>query len=176
MNPPNTIDLYADIIPGKSAAGFTIGQKLDDIKSTITNISKWERGKESFMEAYHSNQGWMAAESVFSIGDNHCREEYLYFKDIVDLHFNTKGILYQIVVNEGYKGALWGDIHVGDKLARVHERCPLYYDDEEIHYPDDENGPIKGLGIYADNGTLEDEPDQLINGFSIHDWALMREV
>lgn len=171
----NTIDLYADIIPGKSAAGFVIGQRFDDIKSSITDLSEWPPGEEQFTQAFHANKGWMNVHtSVFTNTPD--SGEYLFYKDIVELLFNSKGILYQIVVNEGYKGALWGDIHVGDKLARVHERCPLYYDDEEIHYPDDENGPVKGLGIYADNGTLEDEPDQLINGFSIHDWALMREV
>jgi gluconate kinase len=54
----------------------------------------------------------------------------------------------------------------------VQQRCELAYDDgDEMHYPE-ESSSAQGIAFLADGQPLEDDPDQVIHGISVHDWAL----
>lgn len=78
-------------------------------------------------------------------------------------HFSASGKLDMIVVGEGYKGVLLGDIHVGDKLEKILSHFEIVYDEaEELHFPDDESG-ISGVIIQGEEVSLDESPDQLIS-------------
>ncbi len=92
----------------------------------------------------------------------------------MELHFNGAGVLFNISVFNGYKGALWGYIKVGDPLLTVQKRCNLIYDDgDEMHYPE-ENSLEKGISFIAEPESLEDAPDQKIVGISVHNWLIKK--
>lgn len=168
------IDLYAEVIPEKSAAGFILGQRIEYIKSSITELIHWdqESGK-SLQEAIYSTSQWLEVfESDLSI-NKAARGVILYFgRGAITLHFNENGILYDIYVSEGYSGHLWNRIKIGCALSSVQDFCELFYDDaDEMHYPT-EGSSISGISFYAEEQSFSCSPDQIIKVISIHNWSL----
>lgn len=161
------ISRCAEIIPGKSAAGFDLGASSGEIKSTILELKEWSSSSgEALYEAIRSESGWLSY--VQESG-----EEILYFgRGMVELHFSDKGVLYNIFLFDRYVGTLWGGVKIGASLSMAQQQCPLEYDEgDEVHYPV-EGGGISGVAFYAEELPLDEAPDQLISGISIHDWSM----
>ena len=166
------INLFAEIIPGKSAAGFHLGQRIDYVKSSVTQLTHWDRASgKTLPEVMTSTPGWL---EIFESQLNGTgKEKILCFgKGAVELRFSGIGILYEIAVFEGYSGHLWTNIKIGCPLIDVQHFCELTYDDgDEMHYPT-ENCSIEGISFYAEEQALNYSPNQILQGISIHDWHL----
>lgn len=170
------VDLFADLVPGASAAGFVLGQKLSDVKALLDPAPKqWLREEWSLAEAIDTTTDWLEVLSV-QLTEGRCGGNILHYgKGAVSLSFGSDGVLYQVFVSKGYVGALFGSIKVGSKLSLVNDRFMLVYDDgDEMHYPQELNA-AKGIAFYAEELPLDDSPEQIIDGISVHDWALMRD-
>lgn len=169
----NMIDTTVDIIPGKGAAGFTLGQRINDIKSLIPQLAEWipENGK-NLSEVISTTSGGLKV-SVLHLSNGRREGEILYLQNgMVELHFNSEGVLFDISVFDGYSGALWGTIRIGSELSLVREWCePVYDEGDEMHYPA-EGSPVNGVAFYAEEESLAESPDQIIIGISVHDWSL----
>jgi len=141
------LDLRAEIIPGVSAAGFSIGQHL----SSIPNLSepnliidqkeerkKREKGLKSIglNDVLSNSDGWICQKisSDYEKLDGH---KFFYYKDrVVQLHFNANDILFVIFVFEGYQGKFFDKFEIGSKVSDINEYFELEYDSgDEMHYP-----------------------------------------
>lgn len=166
------VDIHAEIVPGKEAAGFKLGQRIEDVMSSIHHVSEWTPSSaKSLSETIRSTPGWLTV-SVSHLSNGARSGENLYYGEgVVELHFNAKGVLFDISVFDGYSGTLWGSVKVGDPLSLVQDQCGLEYDDgDEMHYPS--NSAVGGVAFYAEERSLEESLDQVITGISIHDWNL----
>lgn len=162
------INDYAEIVPGKSAAGFNLGSSISEVKASISDLKEWRpTGEVGLYEAIRSELGWLSYERESGGG------RVLYFGGgMIELHFSAKGILFNIFISDGYAGALWEEIKVGSALSVVQSRCPLKYDEgDEMHYPAEESAVV-GVAFYAEELPLDEAPDQLISGISVHDWTM----
>jgi hypothetical protein len=165
------IDLSAEITPGKSGAGFDIGSSLSDLNELLAYAVKMDTSQVQNLRKLLA-----ASEGFVVITDNSTGEKTVYYgDDIVRLKFNSKGMLYCMYLFEGYKGLFNNCIGIGSKLIDVTKIFPIYYDDhDEMHYPDDECGAsVSGIAFYGAEESIDDDPEQVINGISVHDWSLM---
>ncbi|WP_171014202.1 hypothetical protein [Chitinivorax sp. B] len=159
----------AEIVPGKSAAGFDLGASINEVKSSICSLSEWQTSSGiPLYEAIRSESGWLAY-----VREN--GEEVLYFGNgMIELNFSAEGVLFNIFISNEYAGALWGDVKVGSPLSMAQQHYPLEYDEgDEMHYPTEESAVI-GVAFYAEELPLEEAPDQLISGISVHNWSMSR--
>ena len=177
------LDLWAKIIPGVSAAGFTIRQHLSsipDLREPILTIDqreerkKREKGLESIGldKALSDSDGWIC-QKICSDDERLDDHKCFYYRDrIVLLHFNANDILFVIFVFEGYQGKFFDKFEIGSKVSDINEYFELEYDSgDEMHYPF-KSPHIKGIAFYGAEQSLEDNPEQKIMGFCVHNWSL----
>ncbi|MEH2368944.1 hypothetical protein [Nostoc sp.] len=177
------LDLWAEIIPGFSAAGFSIGQHLSsipDLREPILTIDqreeskKREKGLESIGldKALSNSDGWIC-QKISSDSEKLDGHKVFYYKDrVVLLHFNANDILFVIFVFEGYQGKFLDKFEIGSKVSDLSEYVELEYDSgDEMHYPS-ESSHVKGIAFYGAEESLEDNPEQKIIGFCVHNWSL----
>jgi hypothetical protein len=165
-------NLYADIIPGKSAAGFEIGVNIADLSEIVSNATPWRKEFGSIDQGVRQTPGWFYfSNQLCDDGSPNFGDDYYFGYGAVKLHFSTEGALDWIQLDEGYQGVLFGSIKIGDKLTDVLKYVELEYDDvEELHIPIT-GSDIDGLLFFAEENTLEISPDQIIyrifvsNGF-----------
>ncbi|HEY9693762.1 MAG TPA: hypothetical protein V6D15_16270 [Oculatellaceae cyanobacterium] len=164
-------------MPGISAAGFKIGDCLENMKDIVrsaTTIDIHQPIKINFNKEIADSQGWILTPERGT--SNTYDNTSLYYKDRwVRLIFNTKGILYAIYTFEGYQGKLFDRIKIGSLLSETSDFFSVEYDSgDDMHYPSEESG-IKGIGLIAAEMPLEEDPTQRIYGFCIHNWRLGEE-
>ncbi|MEH2363329.1 hypothetical protein [Nostoc sp.] len=177
------LDLWAEIIPEVSAAGFSIGQHLSSIPdlskpNLVVNLQqereKREKGLKSINinEALSKSDGWIC-QKISSDSDKLDGHTVFYYKDrVVLLHFNVNDILFVIFVFEGYQGKFFDKFEIGSKVSDINEYFELEYDSgDEMHYPF-KSPHIKGIAFYGAEQSLEDNPEQKIMGFCVHNWSL----
>ncbi|RSZ55888.1 hypothetical protein HF313_16045 [Massilia atriviolacea] len=156
----NIVNLNADIIPGQGAAGFQLGVHLTQVRSIFERVTRWDSKRQALRDAVAQCDGWLMAPATSS-NDGRQGQSFYYRRGAVELHFDEHGTLSTIAVFDGYAGALFGKIHVGDELAGVTEFCDVMFDeDEDMHYPRD--SAIAGLGFGAEFEALEKAPSQRI--------------
>ncbi|MGB3208537.1 MAG: hypothetical protein WBB28_26420 [Crinalium sp.] len=169
------LNLDEAIVPGISAAGFKIGNCLENMKDIVSSATTIDLQQPiNFNKELADSQGW-----ILTPGRGNANTYYntsLYYKDRwVRLVFNTKGILYAIYTFAGYQGKLFDRIKIGSMLSETSDFFSLEYDSgDEMHYPSEESG-IKGIGLIAAEMPLEEDPTQRISGFCIHNWRLGKE-
>ncbi|MBD2512146.1 hypothetical protein H6G91_33830 [Nostoc muscorum FACHB-395] len=179
----NMLNLWAEIIPGLSAAGFSIGQHLSsipDIKEPILVVNleeerkKREKGLKSIglNDLLSNSDGWIC-QKICSDSEKLNRHTVFYYKDrVVLLHFNSDDILFVIFVFEGYQGKFFDKFEIGSKVSDLSEYFELEYDSaDDMHYPS-ESSHVKGIAFYGAEESLEDNPEQKIMGFCVHNWSL----
>lgn len=165
-------DLFADIVPGVSAAGFFLNQSSNQFDEVIAKASRWNRSIIQLGQAVDTVEGWLLVDD-FQLGspDMECmKEKYLlkrrslYFgKGAVKVHFDENGLIDLIVVGKGYKGSLNKDIRVGEELRFVSKHFEIEYDSvEELHFPVDEEIANR-ISFYAEEESLDDSPNQRID-------------
>lgn len=163
------LDLNAPLVPGKSAAGFFIGQRMEEVRASIGDCPRWSQDSDRpFLVVLRESEGWI------SHGYEKLTTEALVFRNhVVRLQFNGAGILYNIFVDAGYDGLVWGEVKIGDKLSTVLQWCDLEYGPgDDMHYPVSDDAEFQGIAFAAEDCPLEESPDQVIDIVSIHDWSL----
>jgi hypothetical protein len=166
------VDLDAAIVPGRSAAGFRLGENLGSIEAELPNLTDWVPERQQLVEALAATEGWLRAKTHSAQGD--LRGTLLAFKGgAVELQFSPQDILCEIRLADGYRGKVLNDIGIGDRLASVSARCSLSFDDgDEMYYPE-AGAASGGLGFIA-AAPQDEEVDRKILGISVHDWQLLR--
>jgi hypothetical protein len=164
------VDLSADVIPGFGAAGFTIGQWDSDLK--FDDITRWDRSRGSLQQIISSTPGWLRVD-LTQITFNQFTGYRLYgYRGIVGLQFSPSGQLYNVSVFSGYLGKYAEEIQIGDRLDKVLRFMNLWYDSgDELHYPTEES-TVTGIAFIASEVSLEEDPNQVIFGISVHNWDL----
>ena len=168
------VELDADLIPGTSAAGFSIGVRLSDCRRLLREAAVVEyRPGFNLVEAVDRNTGVLVVRNYFPLGSGHTA--VFYGADVVRLGFNANEELFEVSVHEGYRGRAFGRVGIGSHLREVRELFPVFYDGgDEMYYPDRGLAPDAPLGI-AFHAPQEEQPDRAaILGISVHDWELMR--
>ncbi|MEH2105048.1 hypothetical protein [Nostoc sp.] len=177
------LDLWAEIIPGVSAAGFSIGQHLSSIpdlsEPNLVIDQKEEREKKQkglkqigLNDVLSNSDGWIC-QKICSDSEKLDGHTVFYYKDrVVLLHFNSDYILFVIFVFEGYQGKFLDKFEIGSKVSDLSEYVEVEYDSgDEKHYPS-ESSHVKGIAFYGAEESLEDNPEQKIMGFCVHNWSL----
>ena len=151
-------DMNAEVIPGKSAAGFELGILFDDFIKQI-EYKKFE-SRHDYDPKFEKKGVW----GIFH------RDEMTFNLD----HINESGKLTWIYLYEGYKGKLLNRLGIGDRLDSVKDEFDfdfygdvhyLKYKEGSLHY-----GDVVGVEI-GTNYLVEysDEyPDQIVVGFGVY--------
>lgn len=169
-----TLDLHAPVIPGTSAAGFTIGMDirvLSDILASALIVNY--HPDFNLVQAIRHNEGVL---DVRGFANNE-GASLLFGPDTVRLTFNAHGKLGSIYLFSGYLGR-YGNATIGSPLSLIAESTPLIYDDgDEMYYPTDELGEYKpGLAIVATAVDPALYPHTAVQGFCVHDWSLLENA
>lgn len=166
------LDLQADIVPGRNAAGFRIGCSISEVDFGSEPVRTWNREMEPLPTCIDATEGWLHVEchDLTSTRTGGC--ERIAHCGTVVLKFNRAGVLYEIELLAGYQGAYAEAIRIGSRLDSVAKRVPLFFDSgDDMHYPI-EGSDVPGLAFIAEFEPLEERPDQVVIGFSVHDWRL----
>ncbi|WP_445346723.1 hypothetical protein [Acinetobacter bohemicus] len=168
-------DMDAEVIPGKSAAGFELGILFDDfIKQIKYKNIKYrcdfdpQVDKKGMWRIFHRD------EMTFNF--DHINEISCNWENSVELVFdmNKLGKLTWIYLYEGYKGKLLKMLGIGDRLDLVKDEFDfdfygdvhyLKYKEGSLHY-----GDIVGVEI-GTNYLVEysdEHPDQIVVGFGVY--------
>lgn len=87
------VDIFVEIVPGVGVAGFNLGQSINEVKSYIFELKKWQYNDGiSLYKEIKSTSEWL---SYIPEGEN--VSETLYFgREMIELHFNSEGKLAEI--------------------------------------------------------------------------------
>lgn len=164
-----TPNLDADIIPLKSAAGIDIGLSFDE-------FLKYSKHKLVNDEEYNnpsSTKGlWYVVhhKGISSVGKEFDSYSCRWNNDVI-LRFDgtPKKTLYGIIVSGDYKGSLFDELRIGDRLDKLLYKYDLdfYADGHFLVYKDnpDDAVPIEiGTDYLA---SYEDVPNQIIQLFYV---------
>jgi hypothetical protein len=169
-----TVDLDADLIPGLSAGGWRIGDRLSDCTELLVVATNIEYQPEFHLaEAISRNTGVLIVRNYFPLDSGHTA--VFFGAVVVRLVFNARGELFEVSVGEGYRGLAFGRIGIGSSVEEVRSLFPVFYDGgDEMYYPDHElfPGAPSGIAFYA---SEEEQPEGTpILAISVHDWDVMR--
>lgn len=164
-------DLYADLIPGKSAAGFSLGQSLLDVSTKIGEV-EWFGPAVSVRDILLKNKSWIGIKRKIGFGDE-VLLSYRFMNEAVSLYFESSGRLYRIAVGGGYRGRFDG-VCIGDDLRVVEESYEILFNEEDDDFLLKRNGSIlMGMSFVTNHrAPLEEVSEQIIEFISIHDWSL----
>ncbi|MGG6296175.1 hypothetical protein ACQ4M4_17440 [Leptolyngbya sp. AN02str] len=164
-------DLEAPIIPGSSAAGFSLGMRLEEMSRVIATAII-----EEMRPGFNSVKAVENCRDVLYIKNRNWSSLH-YANDAVRLDFNSHGELCNIFLFAGYLGCLFNSITIGSSMHDVKARMPIFYDDsDEMFYPDWEAQPDLPYGIAFIASEDPDEKNQEwdVLGFSVHDYQHQR--
>jgi len=164
-------NLGSDLIPGVSAAGFTIGESLADIEEKIGVVERY--GSDVHIrDILLRSTGWIAVERRVGFEEKFVFS-YRYMNELVSLYFEDRKVLYRISVGKGYQGAYYG-VRPGDSISRLSELYDVDFNSDEDEFLAMKDGKdILGISFVTDyRASLEHAPEQTIQFISIHDWSL----
>ena len=168
-------DMNAEVIPGKSAAGFELGILFDDFIKQI-EYKKFE-SRHDYDPKFEKKGVWgifHRDEMTFNL--DHINEITCKWGNSIRLVFdmNESGKLIWIYLYEGYKGKLLNRLGIGDRLDSVKDEFDfdfygdahyLKYKEGSLHY-----GDVVGVEIGTNYLVeySEEYPDQIIIGFGVY--------
>ena len=159
-------DLNAPIIPKISAAGFSLGDRLEEMEHLLSSatIKKVSPGFNS-VRASQENKGLLHLQY-----DGWSSLEYQHYT--VRLDFNDDGQLSSIWMFSDYRGCFLESFCTGSSIHALKELMPIFYDDgDEMFYPDHEKRQDLPYGIaFIAAEDAEEDSEWLIHGFSVHDY------
>lgn len=165
------LDLGADIIPGVSAGGFTIGESLEAVRARLSEVLEWRDEQlppdgESYQEFLTHYEGWILTWNPRS------GEYYLRSRSVAMNFSRQSKTLYSIYIYEGYTGRYKGHLGVGSLLKEAFRYGDWeFYDEDDMFYPVDITE--KSLGLAAPSPDDFDDFDcRPIWAISIHDWDI----
>jgi len=166
-------NLSAVLIPGISAAGFSLGEDFSSIKEKI-GIVDWYESNACIDEVLINSAGWVGVRSKVgaAIGLDKTVESFSYRNYLVSLDFGDAKKLYRIVVGKGYQGK-FKSVMPGDDLLLLSDSHELDFNDMDDDFLIIESGRyIEGISFITDyRASLEHAPIQEIEYISIHDWS-----
>lgn len=151
-----TPNVNASICPNVSAAGFSLGLHYKKFLELTKHILI-----DDFLNEPVNDDVWRIYEQkVFNeITQTHYSFNYCYWRDSVVLVFNGNNLeLESIQLYSSYKGMLFNEFHIGDKLSKVHKKYKLFFY-ADMHYlvdssleceSDEESNLIKGIALKTD--------------------------
>lgn len=162
--------LAADIIPGLSAGGFTLGQKLTEFDSGTLMKKRWKSEDGSLIDAIYSTDDFFVADLEDFTDEKGVR---IYFsRGALGLHFSAAGTLFHIAVFSGYTGSFLNRFGIGTPASEVQEMFELSFDDgDEMHYPQKSSG-LEGIAFHIDDGSDDGLVPPCICGISIYNWTM----
>lgn len=167
-------DLDAPLIPGISAAGWRIGDRLSDSAELLREARTvvYQPGFH-LNDAITANTGVLIVRNDFPEGSGHTA--VIFGAGVVWLNFNAREELFEVSVWEGYRGRAFDRIGVGSTVEEVRSLFPVCYDaSDEVYYPDREQAAEAPTGISfvaCEEGLPGGTP---ILAISVHDWGVMR--
>ena len=165
MSVPN---LHSPIIPGKSAAGYTLKSTLTSIFPDISTVEMWREELGQLGYVISNTDGWIRFLPK-SLGKPGFRSgsHYFFGRGAVQLIFDKDDKLDSIGLGYGYKGLLFEKVSIGDRLSSVLEYFEIEYDPaDEVHYPI--GAPLSHqIEFYAEEYPLSEVPDQRINAIFV---------
>lgn len=168
-----TPDLYGDLVPGLSGAGFRLGESLETVEKRI-GVVKWLENDCNLQDVLSKNSGWVGVVSKIgqATGLNLKEISFSYMDDVVSLFFEEK-ILYRILVGKGYLGSFRG-VKSGDNISGLSKFYRLDFNDEDDEFlVVEDDSAVEGISFIMDyRASLEYAPEQEIQYISIHDWSL----
>ncbi|MDU9388979.1 hypothetical protein [Pseudomonas sp. zfem002] len=166
-------NLKAVLIPGISAAGFSLGEDFSSIQERI-GIVDWHESNACIDEVLISSAGWVGVRSKVgtAIELGKTVESFSYRNDLVSLDFGDAKKLYRVVVGKGYQGG-FKSVVPGDDLLLLNDFYELDFNDLDDDFLIIESGKyIEGISFITDyRASLEHAPSQKIEYISIHDWS-----
>jgi hypothetical protein len=177
--------LEENILPFKSCGSIVIGSHLSECD--FLSDALWAE-RIDYMKLDDSDI-WVCEEILSEDGRN-VLETKCYFKDhAIKAWFNASGVLYFVLLGDGYKGKAFGEINIGSTLGVLRRIVEVEYDSgDEAYYPSEKSG-VRGIAFYtgcAPSARPDDEDlfileggdpdsidnDQVITMISIQDWNL----
>lgn len=164
-------DLYSDLVPGMSAAGFTLGESFSNVSEKVGKV-EWYGPDVSVRDILVKNNSWVGIKRKIGFG-NELLLSYRFMNEAVSLYFEDSARLYRIAVGEGYHGKFNG-VSVGDDLRSLEREFDVLFNDADDDFLLKESGRIlTGISFVTDyRASLEDASEQVIKFISIHDWSL----
>ncbi|WP_444941036.1 hypothetical protein ACJJI3_22900 [Microbulbifer sp. ZKSA004] len=163
------LDLNAEIVAGKSAAGFYIGMNLHEIDHLLkeAEVIEYFQGFNLVQKINETTEYFLLKHFSGDAGGS-----LYYGNGTLRLDFNSSSELYCIYVYRGYLGS-YKNVKIGESLNRLRENETLQYDEgDDMHYRVSQDGEyIPGLAIIAlgdEEGSSNDDP---VEGYCIHDWS-----
>ena len=162
-------DMDADLNPEVSAAGFQLGVTLSSVMELIGPVV-WYEDSSEIHEVLDKNSGWIGVKR--KLGRQGTDAVNLTFKNsCVQLVFDQRETLYQIVVGGEYAGAFAG-VRVGDDLLALQADFEIDFNDMDDEFLIlDQGGYISGISFVTDyRASLLHAPNQIIKRISVHNW------
>lgn len=165
-------DLSAELIPGVSAAGFSLGEDIFTIKKQIDQWSLCDVDTQ-IGPLLLSSEGWVVKESRML--DGRIATDIYFKNELVCLSFGTGRKLYQIVVGKGYECGFYG-VMVGDDVLSLEKFFTIEFDNsEDAFYISKDGEDVIGVEFITDyRSSLDIAPHQTIEGIVISNYALAR--
>jgi len=166
-------DIKAELIPGLSAAGFSLGEDFFSIQEKIGAVG-WYESNACLNDVLIKSAEWIGIKSKVgtAVGLEKVVESFIYRNDLISLDFGKTKKLYRIVVGKGYLGR-FKSVRPGDDLLLISSLYELDFNDVDDDFLIIESGDyIEGISFITDyRSSLEHAPDQKIECISIHDWS-----
>jgi hypothetical protein len=162
-------DMDAELNPEVSAAGFQLGVSLSSVMKLIGPVV-WYEDNSEIHELLDKNSGWIGVKRKLGRQGNDAVT--LTFKSsCIQLVFESRDLLYQIVVGDGYSGAFAG-VRVGDDLLALETDFEIDFNDVDDEFLILDKGEyISGISFITDyRASLLHAPNQVITGISVHNW------
>lgn len=163
-------DLYSDLVPGMSAAGFALGESFSNVSKNVGEVD-WYGPEVPVRDILLKNNSWVGVKRRIGFG-NEFLLSYRFMNEAVSLYFEHSGRLYRIAVGEGYRGK-FESVSVGDNLRSLERGFEVLFNDADDDFLLKKNGGIlEGISFVTDyRASLEYAPEQVIKFISIHDWS-----
>lgn len=164
-------DLCSELVPGKSAAGFSLGDSFSNVSEKVGAV-EWYEPQVPVRDILLKNNVWVGIKRKIGFG-NELLFSYRFMNEAVSLYFENSGMLYRIAVGEGYRGK-FNSVGVGDNLRGLEREFDILFNDADDDFLIRKGGSIlTGISFVTDyRASLEDAPEQVIKFISIHDWSL----
>ena len=164
-------DLCSDLVPGMSAAGFSLGESFSNVSEKV-GVVEWYGPEVPVRDILLQNTSWVGIKRKIGFG-NELLFSYRFMNEAVSLHFENSGRLYRIAVGEGYRGK-FNSVSVGDDLRSLEREFDVLFNDADDDFLLKRSGGIlTGISFVTDyRASLDDAPEQVIKFISIHDWSL----
>ncbi|OTG84175.1 hypothetical protein B9T31_13540 [Acinetobacter sp. ANC 4558] len=168
-------DMEAEIIPGKSAAGFELGILFDDFIKQV-KYKKFE-SRNDFNPKVEEKGTWgIIHRDEISFNLDYINEIQCKWENSVELVFdmNKLGKLTWIYLYEGYKGKLLNILGIGDRLDSVKDEFDFDFYGDAHYLMYKEGSPHYGDIVGVEIGTnylieySEEYPDQIITSFLVY--------